>query len=480
MTLDGKIESRNLRPARAVARPILLVGLVILVAGLGLWLGISFLKGPAPDQNLIIVLVDTLRRDALGCYGNRFDLSPRIDALAAEGVRFDQAVSTSGWTLPAVASLLTGTWPSIHGARGKVVHLSPIRDEVPTAAEIFREQGFRTLALANAAFVSPLLHLDRGFEVYDHRHAYNSDIRRADETVATALDLLAEHGPTGVFLLIHLFDPHVDYDPPAGWETRFTGGRAEPPPPLTHEAALGLRADGGASPPPEEDLRYIEGLYYGEVGFVDAQVGRLIARLQEMGVYDRTTLVVTSDHGEEFWEHGGFEHGHTLYDELILIPLVVKFPAGVPRVKQEVAAQVRILDVLPTLFALAGIEQPASFVGQSLLPYVSGEANADLVAFSEGTLYGSEKVAWRTGNYKYILNLTTDGEQFGELYDWRVDPGELEDLVAARPQIATGLHQELASFFNEIKAQGDRMSQPRVENLSPQVIESLRSLGYIR
>ena len=436
---------------------------------------------PEPGGNtVIVILVDTLRRDALGCYGNPDPVSPHIDALAEEGVQFEHAVSTSGWTLPAIASLLSGTWPTLHGASGKGVILTPIRDELPTAAEVFKREGYRTFAVANAAFVSPMLGLDRGFEVFDHKYAYNWDIRRADASVDAALAWLRETGSQSSFVFIHLFDPHVNYDPPPGYATKFTQGRNTPPVPLSHGACVALAGQGGKAPPTPEDIAYVQNVYHGEVNFVDAQIGRLMRALKDMGRYEQSTIVITADHGEEFWEHGGFEHGHTLYDELIAIPLVVKLPVSVRPAEQRVGAQVRIVDIMPTLFDLSGVNAPATFLGESLVPYFNGEAHDDLVAFSESTLYGDDKLSWRTERYKYVVDVNPSARQRGELYDWRADPGEHNNLVETEPALAKELDAQLTTFFNEISGKSRSMSQPEPKDLNPQIIESLESLGYLR
>jgi arylsulfatase A-like enzyme len=440
---------------------------------------------PAPDTrddrpHVVVVLIDTLRRDALGCYGSTAGATPRIDAVAAEGVRFDQALSTSGWTLPAVGSLLTGTWPMIHGGLGKKTTLTPIRDEVPTAAEVLKEAGYRTVAVANAAFVSPLLHLDRGFDVFDHRYAYNQEVRRADESIDAALRQIGNGDSAPVFSLIHLFDPHLDYDPPAAWRSRFTGGRTEPAPPLGRQMCLGAAEAGTDGRPTPGSLEYIRGVYLGEVGFVDAQVGRLVDGLKAAGLWDDTLLVITSDHGEELWDHGGFEHGHTLYDELIHIPLIVKLPKKAAPDPRVVDAQVRILDVMPTAFELAGIATPDSFVGRSLLPLVRGDESGDRVGFAEATLYGAEKLSWRTATHKVVYTAGGPGQESVELYDRIADPAEQVDIASSDPERTRRLMSELDAFVKELALQASTMSKLQPTLLSQAEIERLKSLGYIR
>ena len=470
---------RKRKRGRALALLVCAFALIAAVAGTGIWLCQKHAPGEEP-HTVIVVLVDTLRRDALGCYGNPEPVTPQMDAIAAEGVKFEHAVSTSGWTLPAVASLLTGTWPTLHGAMGKGVSLTPIRDEIPTAAELFRENAYRTFAVANAAFVSPTLHLDRGFEVFDHRYAYNWEIRRADESIDTALEWLRANSAEPGFVFIHLFDPHLNYDPPPGCATSFTHGRNTPPPPLSHQYCTALAERNGGAPP-AEDIAYIRAVYHGEVNFVDAQIGRLAAALKEMGIYGRTTLVITADHGEEFWDHGGFEHGHTLYGELTEIPLLIKPPNAQRASVRAVDAQVRIVDILPTLFDLTGLEAPASFAGTSLVPYFDGQATGDLMAFSESTLYGNDKLSWRTERYKYIVSTNPDASRQGtELFDWREDPEERNNLIATHPEIARELGAQFAAFYKDLWTAARSMSQPEVKDLNPRLIESLDSLGYLR
>ncbi|MFQ5592132.1 MAG: sulfatase [Phycisphaerae bacterium] len=464
----------------------MLAAIVIVGSALLVW----NLAGRKP-RNVFVILIDTLRQDALGCYGNPGRTTPAIDGIAADGVRFDRTISTSGWTLPAVASLLTGTWPRIHGGMGKNTALTVIRDEVPTAAEILKQAGYTTLAFANAAFVSPMLHLDRGFDLFDHRYAYNWDIRRADETVDTALKALAEHRNESNFVLIHIFDPHLDYDPPAEYATRHTRGRADPPLPLDLDTCLALRTNDGRDPPLPQDIDYIRGAYLGEVEFVDAQVGRFVDNLKAMNLYDQATLIITADHGEEFWDHGGFEHGHTLYDELVHVPLIVKLPAKITPARRVVPSLVSIIDIMPTVFDLLDVEPPPTFIGESLLPAVMGKDTKDRRCFSESILYGGEKFAWYSGRYKYIHTLIPSpenrdsgsaavGSPTAELYDWQDDPRERNNLIEAHPEIAARMREELRVFSNELTQQTRGMSSPRVADMSPQHIQSLRSLGYIR
>ena len=433
----------------------------------------------APEDQgevVLVLLIDTLRRDALGCYGLEGADTPRIDALASEGVRFDQAISASGWTLPSVASLLTGTWPTLHKATGKITRMTPITEDLPVASEVFAAAGYETLGFVNAAFLSPLLGLGRGFDLFDHRHAYNKEIRRADETVDAALGAIHERPGQKLFVLVHLFDAHLDYDAPEPYRYEFTEGRVDPPAPLAMQT---VRALGDS--PSEADAEYVRGLYQGEVAFIDRAVGRLVDGLQELGVWDRTTFVLTSDHGEEFWDHDGFEHGHTLYDELIRVPLLVRLP-GAEEAGRVVPDQVRVLDVMPTLFDRAGLETPSSFAGRSFEPLLHGAADEPRIAFSQGTLYGSDKLSWRTEKYHLILDRAENAVRPYELYDWTLDPSEQQDLVQSEPELARQLLEQLRAFHGDLEERARFISTPELQSVHPKRIEkylkSIESLGY--
>ena len=453
----------------------LVIILLVVIGARAVW---RFIQ---PKHNVVLVILDTVRADALGCYGNPDNPTPHMDEVASQGVRFDQAISTSGWTVPAVASLFTGTWPTIHGAFGKGtdLNLTVIRDEVPTAAEVLKAKGFNCLGFANAAFVSPMLHFDRGFDVFDHTYAYNWNVRRADETIDAAVKLIREHRRESNFVMIHLFDAHLNFDPPGDYATKHTGGRSDPPTPLTMDVCKALQTGDGMLPPAPEDTQYVKGVYLGEVDFIDAQIGRLVNELKSMGIYDRTTLILVADHGEEFWEHNGFEHGHTLYDELIRIPLIVKLPLGTTPARKVVDDQVRILDVMPMVFELVGVDQPPSFIGQSLMPLIMGEPAKPRIAYSESTLYGGEKLSWRAGEYKYIIDIAPNVENRVELYNLQSDPGETLNLAESEAQIADGLRIDMLSFFRGIVKQSGEMSKPESADMSPQNIKQLESLGYI-
>ena len=432
--------------------------------------------GDAPM--VVLVLVDTLRRDSLSCYGSPRP-TPAIDALAARGARFEQAVSSAGWTLPSVASILTGVAPAVHQARGKNTRLTPISPDVPTGAELLAKASVRTPAFANAAFVNPLLGLTRGFEFESHHHAYNHEMRRADATVDAALAKLAEDDGRATFCLVHLFDPHLDYDPPGEYAQRYTQGLANPKRPLRWEDCSKVLPGQSETVTPEH-AAMVRSAYDAEVAFVDAQIGRLVAELERRGDLARTTIVVTADHGEEFWDHGAFEHGHSLYDELVRVPLVVCTPASIAA--HSIDVPVRSLDLMPTVFELLGVPPPASFEGRSLLAVLRGEDRAPRTAVIDGTLYGHDKVALRNERYKLILDRAPGADRPVELYDWVADPRERTDLSRGRPEVTSELRTDLESRLAAYAQQAKSLRPGALLDLSPQnqseILKQLDALGY--
>lgn len=445
-------------------------------------------QGPLPTQHVLVIIADTLRSDALSCYGNDRITTAGIDSLAEDGTRFDNAIASSCWTLPSVASILTGTWPTVHKATGHNPLLTPITPDLQSAPEVLRDAGFRTLAFVNAAFLDARLGLDRGFEIFDHVDVYNKRIRRADETVDVVLTELARAKDLSTFTLIHLFDPHLNYDPPAAFAEGLDDPRF-PAPPLSFRKINPLWSKRSGRIPPQETIDFIRRTYEADIAFLDTQVARLIDGLKEQGLYDELTIVFTSDHGEEFWDHGGFEHGHAYFDELIRVPLIVKLPASKTNAEQtaHVDTQVRTLDIFPTLFETTGVPQPATFIGESLSTLCTGSNEPDRQAFSEANLYGGESVAWRTGRFKYVLDRDEQAANRELLFDLENDPRELNNLAndSAHTDIKRELADELEAFLSKIETLGEGFSVPDHHDLSPaknqdymQWMQRMNNLGY--
>jgi arylsulfatase A-like enzyme len=328
----------------------------------------------------------------------------------------------------------------------------------------------------NNRFLASHFGFDRGFEAYDYAPATNRRLRRAGPSVDAALDLLGEaDAKRPIFLLLHVFDPHLAYDPPPPWDLRFTGdydGALRPP------RNLLKRMRSGEFAPSPEDAAYLRGLYDGEVGYTDQELGRFFRELDARRPGRERLLVVTSDHGEEFGEHGGWEHGHAMYREQVQVPLVVAPPASRAPRRGVVEVQVRLLDLFPTLLEAAGLPAPEDVPGRSLFPLMEGDADAgDRPAYSEREHLGEPTASWRDGAHTLIVY-----PQRGrlELFHALEDPGETRDLSDTRAERARALKGHLEALAERLERRAGELG-PDVETheMDPELLEELRSLGYV-
>lgn len=382
--------------------------------------------------NVIIMGVDTLRPDHLSCYGYQRKTSPNIDRLAAGGALMLHNVSQAPWTLPSFASLLTSLYPHQHGASSG---LSQIRTGFPTLGSILLENGYTTAALVNSRVLNPELKLDRGFEFYDPPGPVP---RLADEDTRQALAWIDKQTKP-FFLFLHYFDPHEPYAPPAPCDTLYdpgySGNLARKAFVLADEfpdhMIAGSETMRRATP---EDWAHVNALYDGEITFTDAAVGELIKGLGERGLLKRTLLVLVGDHGEEFYEHKSFGHGHSLHSEVINVPLIFSLP-GVIAGNARISDQTRSIDVLPTVLDVLGIKAQGNFEGTSLVPLLTGKGRVagaagalfpPSLAYTEGILHGNPKASITARPWKIICDITTNEEFFFNIED---DPGEQQFLA---------------------------------------------------
>jgi arylsulfatase A-like enzyme len=455
-------------------------------------------SGPSrqgPLRRVVLIVVDTLRRDALSCYSDPAaqtpatpvtPATPSIDELARSSLIFEQARSPSSWTLPAVCSLLTGAPPGAHLA------LRPddvLAAEIPTLAERMREAGFST-----AAFVhNPLLEhrgLERGFKrfVLYPRPRLSPPIgqrflrrlwpeRFEERTDAAGLTRLAQrwirsHGDEDFFLWLHYFDPHMPYEPPRRFLPEGGGaGSIGDQFRGVHQVRTGLFA-----PDPLERER-VRALYGAEVRFVDEQIGSLLSSLKEQSLFDDTLIVLTSDHGEEFWEHDGFEHGHTMFEELLRVPLLVKLPgsARTGRIHSRVGTSALAGAVLE----LAGIDFDRAQLDPRRL-FDSAPSGADQELLCSGQFRAEPRVALYFDRFKYILFPRLGRE---ELYDLTADPGEHAPLP-----LLGGSGVPLETARTRLKVQQEEAARLRTAlgveqrgsaSLDEATLRELRRLGYV-
>jgi arylsulfatase A-like enzyme len=428
---------------------------------------------PRPAEappNLLIYLIDTLRADHLGCYGYPRPTSPAIDELAADGALFERAYAQASWTKPSVASLFCGLLASFHGVDKETA----LANELTTLAERLRSTGYHT-----AAYVAnPYVHL-RGLQFeqgFSNFVAVSAGARspRADDVHRRALPWLEQNGDRPFFLYLHTIDPHETYDPPE--ETRGTFQRpyeGDLQPQGTYARMLRKRRECN-----DADLQFLLDLYDEEILFSDREFGRLVEFLRQQGLYDNTVIVLLSDHGEEFLEHGGFGHGGRLWNELLHVPLIIK-PAGqtLPR-GSRIAANVPLTSVLPSLPGLLGrgLGLPP-LQGVDLLPWWRGERSESIDVIAE---HGQELRCLIRGSQK-VLERGTFGAKDSEVlwFDLLQDPGEQADLFALQPAVGRALQAALYESLENDRQRGVPRAQSEAVDLSKEQEDALRALGYL-
>ena len=422
---------------------------------------------------VILIVVDTLRADHLGTYGYARLTSPALDAFARSGAVFAHAYAPSPWTLPTFASIFTGLLPTQHGAGAlftvdKKVLYAALSSQPPTIGERLHAFGYPTQAIAGNPNLHPRFGVARGFDGYDYRAGGMDQIRRADVIVDRALAWIATRHGAPFFLFIHFFDPHMNYDPPPATRGRFTDSL--PHGRLSLPFAESLRIRSGRLWLSAEEQEFVRAAYDEEIAFVDLQLGRLFAALQEKGLLDRAIVLFTADHGEEHWDHNGFEHGHTLYDELLHVPLIVWGP-GVHAGRIE--TPVSLIDLAPTILGALGAPPIAASPGVSLWPLLTGGAAPparDLLA--ERPRYGPDRGAVIRWPYKAVVDLE-GGPQL--LFELEEDPGEQVNLSAKYPAIMASLR---AAITQQVAMRRTRPT-PGAATLDSATRERLRALGYL-
>ena len=425
---------------------------------------------------IVIIVVDTLRADGLGLYGYPHATSRPLDEWAERGAVFTHAFSTAPWTLPSVGSLLTGRYPANHGSGRREIALpegGTRNDYVgldaasPRLAARLSEHGYATAAFVTNSFLWPGFGLDRGFDSYDFSRSKFRDQRAADVMVDQALAWIDAREPAAPwFLLLHLLDPHLPYDPSPQVAGRLTAGyHGTLATPI--EPGLVRKVNGGELELDLADQAFLRGVYDEEVAFVSAQLARFLEGLAARKVLERGLVLFTADHGEEFLDHGMLEHGHTLYQELLRIPFVVWGHGVRPGRRAE---PVSLVDVMPTLLEALGLARREDLDGVSLWPALSGgSAPGPRRLFAENSLYGEPRRALVEWPFKLIAS--GDPARF-ELYDLERDPTERVNLATTRPEVSGPL--------TTVLAQRTRLGHERAAvELDQETQNDLRSIGYL-
>ena len=415
--------------------------------------------------NVIIYLVDALRADRLGVYGCDRGLSPRLDAMAAEGVTFTDVTAQSSWTKAAVASIFTGYWPRAHGVNGPDDRLP---DHVPTLPELLRADGYRTAAVVANAYVGEPFGFGRGFDSFECLE----HTRGRSEVIHGRLEQWFEargDAQSPFFLYVHTIDPHAPYAPPTPFRETFAAS-VEDPSVGQVETVRGL-VMGSVEPSDAlgEDLRL---LYDAEIAANDASFGRLLDLLDEVGELEDTLVIFTSDHGEAFGEHGTWTHGLDLYNEVLAVPLVMRLP-GAASPGRRVTTPVQHIDLLPTILDRCGIGGAEALPGGALLAGDRPAAvDADRPVFAYLDYWGRTGATVLRDGWKLIQPLSADFGARNRLYRHDVDPGETQELSAASPVRSGWLEAVLAGELTT------RASGVATE-VDAETNQQLEALGYL-
>ncbi|NNE08776.1 MAG: sulfatase [Gemmatimonadetes bacterium] len=489
--------------------------LVVLSCGLALAFGSYFMAGivKAPGrpgvtdrQNVFILMIDTLRKDHVGVYGYPRNVTPHLDRLARDARIFDRAYSTSSWTHPAIASLFTSQYPSSHGVETKV---SSLTGRFETLAESFEREGYRTGIFSASAFVPEIYGLDQGFqhEVSMGKPAYEKLLiteyfgRTAgkipllpwrgrdlitlfEEKCRPALlkDWLTTPrlgdgfrrwvdriGDENFFAYVHVREPHAPY---------VGRGNYAPPGPVdfTYGASGGtLYPFDTATPVPGDSLRLRIDKYDDDIWAVDRTIGDLFYWMEERGLFENTIVIVTADHGEEFYEHRSWKHGTSLFEELVAIPLFVHVPGAAPARSRD---YVSMIDIAPTLLDLAGIAIPEAYRGHSFAPLLRGDPRFEPRSeiFAELARAPGAEAQMLLVDGEKVIQYWKPSREVVELYDLGEDPGEQSTMIARDSIRANALLQKLRDTIEEARL--IRGSTDDVE-LDPNLEKQLRAMGYL-
>jgi len=436
----------------------------------------------APTPDIVLVSIDSLRPDHLGCYGYRLPTSPNIDALAAGGVRCAQALSTTSWTLPAHAALFTGLCDSTHGLVTNGLQLSP---RATTLAECLAQRGYRTAGFFGGPYLHPAFGLSQGFETWEScmtplteeqivNGRLGGESAHADVTgprTVAALERFLEHPDSRpLFLFVHLFDVHYDYVPPPEdvlpFDPDYTGktdfGHLDANPAISKDM-------------PPRELRHLIALYDGEIRFTDRNLARILALLERQRSDRGRLLVVTADHGEEFFEHGNKGHQSSLYDEQVCIPMIWNWPGHLSK-DALVRDPVRIIDIMPTLLAVAGVEEPPHTQGRNIWPLLTGKPLPEVPALLELLVDKNDMRALRRPGSKII----SWRGQFDVTYGYNLlrDRFENQPIEPEQDWVAKGKGELQQMLEVNSKLRGELKAEPQPLKLSPELDYRLHQFGY--
>jgi arylsulfatase A-like enzyme len=450
---------------------------------------------------IILITIDTLRADHLSCYGSNKVETPTIDSLAKDGILFNTTISQCPWTIPSIASILSSLYPSLHKGgevvgEGESKSFRKIAESITLLPEVLKKEGYFTQAILSNPQLSKEQGFAKGFDGFQNFDAGYYEIPglfylRLIKTVRSsvsdrwytagdiitneAMDWLNKNHKSSFFLWIHYTDPHIPYHPPTKYLKNLTyKGKFKDKNVLDfgkiRSGSYNITAD---------DRVYIESLYNGEIKFTDDQLSKVIYKLKELDIFDKSLIILTSDHGEEFWEHLGFEHGHTVYNELLHIPLIIHFGNLLQAENKAIKNRVRLIDIFPTILDFLKIEYQGFIQGRSLMPIIMGEEE-ERIAFSEYLYRGKERKSIINGDFKCIYFPDIDRE---ELYNLKRDPAELTNLITLNKRKSALLKNQLISIMKNNRKIAKMLAKDQQKNtieMNELLKKQLKALGYIQ
>jgi arylsulfatase A-like enzyme len=423
-------------------------------------------------MNVLLIAIDTLRADHLGCYGYQRNTSPSLDALARQSVLFEKFYTPAVPTQPSYTTMYTGQYPITHGivSHGGEVSLS---ERAPFLPELLQRAGYTTCAVDSMRAMKPWF--ARGYEFYidpssrlSHRHAAT-----CEDVNSRSLPWLRQHAEEKFFLFVHYWDPHTPYLPPQRYRDLFYRGDPTDPArdtlaPLRKQPFGEWWLQGWLSefPQPLRDAEYVVAMYDGEIRYADDGAGALLGALEDTGIADDTLVIVFSDHGENMYHHGIFFDHHGLYEGAIHCPLIVRWPGRAPA-GRRVPHLVQHTDLAPTILRACGLEPPAAIEGTSLLPLITGDSDAPLYdRLITQECSWQAKWALRTDEYKFILSRDQGRDLHGmpprELYHLPTDPGELQNVADREPKVAAKMESELEEWISRMMQKNGLAQDPLV------------------
>ncbi len=423
--------------------------------------------------NLLVISIDTCRADHLKCYGYNEDTSPHLDQLAREGVLFENLTAAASWTVPSHMSMFTSLYPSAHGVQ---TFRDTLGEGVPTLAQCLAGSGYVTAAFVTGPMLNRCFGFNRGFQSYDDFTANPTFVQRGGiHNVVTspvitdlATQWLKKHSQEPFFLFLHYWDCHDDYTPPAPFNEKFDPGYKG----KEHGRYLFYRQDDITAHISVMDLAHLMALYDGGIAYTDEQIGKVLQVLQDLRLSEKTLVIVLSDHGEAFLEHGKILHGNSLYEEALHVPLIMRLPGVIPAGKR-VSGNVSQVDLMPTALGLLRQACPPQVQGIDLSPVILGDKPVpERLIYSELAAFQYNLRAVRWGDRKLLgATGTIAGAQLEELAGGR-------EKVIADADLKKDCPEAALRAFTQGPPSIPKANAAKANDADADLIRQIKSLGY--